>query len=131
MATTTREWQAIDTAERHIQAAVAVLNPPPRLRLEHEMVQGCDDPTDGGPPGRVFVSRRYWLLGADRGYFDALARFWGSADYRIVEDRRDSAYPYLWVEHNTDGYRVGIDANAEGDLLLGASSPCFWPEREV
>src|SRR6266545_122550 len=102
----THERQA---AERHIRDALAALGPGPALRLESDAVQACDDPTDGGPPGRVFVARRYWLLGADR---------------------RGTAYPYLWVEHESDGFRVGIDANAVGDLLLVASSPCFWPTEE-
>jgi hypothetical protein len=130
MAATTRQRQAVQTAEEHIRAALAALDPPPRLRLEHDMVQRCDDPTDGGPPGRVFVSRRYWLIGADRGAFDVLARFWAGGDYQVIEDKRSTTYPYLWVEHRGDGYRVGLDANATGDLLLGASSPCFWPTPE-
>src|SRR6266545_955456 len=123
----THERQA---AERHIRDALAALGPGPALRLESDAVQACDDPTDGGPPGRVFVARRYWLLGTDRSAFDTLARFWADHGYRIVEDRRGTAYPYLWVEHESDGFRVGIDANAVGDLLLGASSPCFWPTEE-
>jgi hypothetical protein len=124
---TVREEQALEAAERHIRAAAAALDPPPQLRLESDRVQECDDPTDGGPPGRVFVARRYWLVGADRSAFDTLAGYWSGAGYRVFEDRRESAYPFLWVQHEGDGFRVGIDANAAGDLLLGASSPCFWP----
>jgi hypothetical protein len=123
----TREQAAAQTAEEHIRRALAALDPAVTLRLESDAVQSCDDATDGGPPGRVFVARRYWLLGSGRDAFDALARFWADHGYRLLEDRRATAYPYLWVEHDVDGFRVGIDANAVGDLLLGASSPCFWP----
>ncbi len=127
MATSTPEQEAAQAAERHIRAALTAVSPAASLRLESDTVQSCDDPSDGGPAGRVFVARRYWLLGAGPGPFDALAAFWVDHGYRLVEDRRSTAYPYLWVEHEEDGFRVGLDANASGDLLLGASSPCFWP----
>jgi hypothetical protein len=127
MATLTRDQEAALTAERHIRAAAAVLDPGAELRRESDMVHACDDPTDGGPPGQVFVARRYWLVGAGPATFDTLARFWTGHGYRVLEDRRGTAYPYLWVAHEADGFRVGVDTNAAGDLLLGASSPCFWP----
>jgi hypothetical protein len=114
---------AIARADRHVRAAAAHLAAEPALRLLTAAVDGCDD-----PPGQVFVARRYELRGAGTGAFDALAAYWTGHGYRIIEDQREAAHPYLWAEHAADGYRVGLDTTTTGDLLLGASSPCFPPD---
>lgn len=126
------EVQAHTRADTHIHAAATALGPTVRLQLQSATVEPCDDPTDGGPRGRVFVARRYWLLDADPTRPDAfghLAAYWSAQGYRVLNDGRAQPYPYLWVEHPDDGYRVGVDRNATGELLLGASSPCFWPTQ--
>jgi hypothetical protein len=126
----TPETRAHTRAEEHIRAAVAALGASATLRPQTVTTAPCDDPSDGGPPGQLFVVRKYWLTGVDpalSGAFQRLAEHWASQGYRVYEDRRAAPYPYLWVEHPADGYRVGLDRNVAGDLLLGASSPCFPP----
>jgi hypothetical protein len=121
---------AIARAEEHIRAAAARLLPEPALVLQTAAVDPCDDPTDGGPPGLVFVVRRYRVYGSGPHAFDALAAYWTGHGYRILDDQRGAAHPYLWAEHAGDGYRVGLDTTLAGELLLGASSPCLGPDPD-
>ena len=33
----------------------------------------------------------------------------------------------MWVENNTDGFRMRVTASDGGRLILIATSPCVWP----
>lgn len=131
------EARATERLEQHLAAAVAVLEPTPRLTPASFLTTPCDDPTDHGPLGRVQVSRSYWLDGAGATAVDALYEHWTRAGYRVLEDGRHRTVldadgrpgpaPRLWVEHDGDGFRLTLYANRGGDLSLAATSPCIWP----
>ena len=58
------EDEAAAKVDQHIANAVAAL--PETVELEPlgpVAFASCDDPTDGGPRGRVTVSQRQWLNG--------------------------------------------------------------------
>jgi hypothetical protein len=84
-----------------------------------------EDPLDG----RVFVAAKWWLPSATKcgPAFDGLARHWLASGYRLIGDGRGDVLPYLWAEAPADGYRLGLEGNVQGRLVLGASSPLFWP----
>lgn len=93
----------------------------------------CDDPTDGGPAGRVFIEKQYEVeypagWPADQA-IPRLAEYWQQKSYRIHNDRRDKTDPSLAVE-TPDGYRASIDVFIRGaghtDIYVAGSSPCVW-----
>ncbi|GAB3972337.1 hypothetical protein V1634_07600 [Plantactinospora veratri] len=94
----------------------------------------CDDPTDGGPAGRIFVEQQYEVVfPADWPTDQAMPRladYWQQRDYRIVNDLRDHSDPKLTVEERAEGYRVSITVYNRGpgsvDIYLTGSSPCVW-----
>ncbi|KWX05161.1 hypothetical protein TH66_04955 [Carbonactinospora thermoautotrophica] len=130
------QQQADQRAEEHIQRAVAaVFTPPPRLERKLFLTSECDDPTDLGPKGRVQVSRSYWLRDLpkerNREYFDKIHEYWTHNGYRVLQDdRADPNNPALYVEHNDDAFRMTLYSSIQGDLFLGATSPCIWPTGE-
>lgn len=129
---TLTEQQARDRVEEHITDAVAALPISPRLEVQSTNRVHCDDPTDHGPLGRITIAKTYWLrdLPAEQTdeVFDAAESHWLSHDYRILDDRRDLRVPALLVESNADAFRMSLEANVQGDLLISASSPCVWPD---
>jgi hypothetical protein len=110
---TMTEDEAAQRAEEHIRGAVEALPVKPVLTLLRADSAECLDPTDGGPRGRYEVSRSYWLddLPEERNaeFVDALYEYWTANDYR-------------------DAFRMSVKQSVEGDLSLGASSPCVWPD---
>lgn len=127
--------QAAQRVEELLQETYGQL--PPGARLELFGVAGtlpCDDPTDGGPAGRVFYEKRYEVVfppdwPADRA-LPTLADYWRHRDYRVVNDLRDRSDPRLSVEHPEDGFRVTVavwnrDSGAV-DIYLTGGSPCVW-----
>ncbi len=130
---TLTEQQAMERVERHIGDAVAAL--PVNARLDEAPTVSplpCDDPSDQGPLGRVTVAKVYWLrdLPKDRTaeLFEAMHSYWLSHDYRVLDDHRDLRVPALFVESNRDAFRMSLQANVRGDLLISSTSPCVWPE---
>jgi hypothetical protein len=96
----------------------------------------CDDPSDSGPAGRVFVEKRYEVVfppnwPADQA-LPKLADYWQQRDYRIVSDLRGESDPKLAVERPGDGFRVNIAvwnrAPGSMDIYLTGSSPCVWED---
>jgi hypothetical protein len=94
----------------------------------------CDDPTDDGPAGRIFVEKRYEVVfpanwPADQA-LPKLAEHWQQRDYRIVSDLRGEDDPKLAVERPGDGFRVNIAvwnrSPGSVDIYLTGSSPCVW-----
>jgi hypothetical protein len=129
---TMTEDEAAQRAEEHIRGAVEALPVKPVLTLLRADSAECLDPTDGGPRGRYEVSRSYWLddLPEERNaeFVDALYEYWTANDYRVLTDKRDAADRFVSVEHNEDAFRMSVKQSVEGDLSLGASSPCVWPD---
>ncbi|WP_189082672.1 hypothetical protein [Mangrovihabitans endophyticus] len=95
----------------------------------------CDDPTDNGPAGRVFVEKRYQIVAPDGAAWttdqvkSGLVAYWQQQHYRPIDDRRADTIPTYRVE-TTDGYRLSIAAYDRGDhhdFTLSGNSPCLWP----
>ena len=128
---TLTEAEAYQRAEEHIQRAVASLPEKPTLTLQDESSMECLDPTDNGPRGRYEVGKTYWLddLQASRNseYLSALHEHWVSNGFRVLTDSRPDR-SFISVENNDDAFRMSVKESTEGDLSLGASSPCIWPD---
>lgn len=127
--------QAIDRVEELIKDAAAQL--PPASRLEYKSATDsfpCDDPTDLGPKGRIFVERDYWVRGLPPDHLDehfhTLQRYWTDRGY---EQTRFTTFPNLvgWkMVHTTpDGFRISLSTTGGGkSLYLRSQSPCVWPD---
>jgi hypothetical protein len=129
---TLTENEAVARLEDHLQLAAGQLDPCPRLEPGLSGTMPCDDPTDGGPMGRVFVEAHYMLRGVDpadnRRVFDTLYRFWTEHGYALLQDLRDrEKAPQLKVRHADDGFSISLRQNLADELKLSGSSPCVWP----
>lgn len=123
--------EANNRAEKYIQDAVASLQPPPRLEILSKFENSpCDDPSDHGPRGRVFVSRSYWLrdVPTERNgeVIDAVVKWWTTHDFVVTGDKRPGANLVL-VENKTDSFRMSVEESPNGNLSIGTDSPCVWP----
>ena len=133
---TMTEEQAWARLEQHLRAAIVQIEPglvAEAERAERAETMPCDDPTDGGPPGRVFVEAHYLLRAiarsANQGVFDGLHRYWTGQGYAVLRDLRGrEPAPLLTVRHPDDGISVGLRENVIGELRIFGSSPCVWPE---
>lgn len=50
----------------------------------------------------------------------SLKNFVGQIDKRPTEN-------WVSVENRTDGFSMSVQESVQGDLSLGATSPCVWP----
>lgn len=88
--------------EEHLRALESAL---PGARLEVQdppAIDQCNQPTDGGPLGRVTATRAYWIrdVPAERNaemYEIALA-FWADRGYRLLVDKRRPDGAFVQVE---------------------------------
>jgi len=129
--TLTKE-QALQRAKEHVKKVVAALPVEPSLSKQSGGSMECADPSDNGPRGRYTVDRTYWLndLPKDRNaeFVNTLYRYWKNNNYRILTDERARDDSFISVEHNGDAFRMSVTQSDEGNLSLGASSPCVWPD---
>ncbi|MCK2239808.1 MULTISPECIES: hypothetical protein [unclassified Crossiella] len=126
--------QAAERVEEHVRQALTQL--PPETRTERISLKSnspCDVPSDNGPPGRVQVSNSYQLHGLDPAqftrYFDTLKNYWTGNNHTVLNDDRPKDW-FLWVQHNGDAFRITLQGNHLGELYLGATSPCIWPDGQ-
>src|SRR5699024_5038176 len=126
--------QAAERADEHVKRAVAALPVEPSLRpldVGNSPLE-CKDPTDNGPPGRYEVGTTYWLEDIPKSrnteFINILYRHWTHNNYRILADDRSRDDKFISVEHNEDAFRMSVQLSDQGDLSLGASSPCVWPD---
>ncbi|HET9517999.1 MAG TPA: hypothetical protein VFO77_09765 [Actinoplanes sp.] len=134
MQSTATGVQATERVEDLLQEAYRQLPPGATLKPRGGVAElPCDDPTDNGPAGRVFIEKVYQVAfpagwPADRA-LPALVQYWQPPQYRVHNDRRDAPDPRFAVE-TTDGYRVSIEVFVRPagnlDVYLGGSSPCVW-----
>jgi hypothetical protein len=48
--------------------------------------------------------------------------------FAVLDNSRPSATQMLlWQEHLDDGFRITLQCNDLGELLLIVTSPCVWP----
>lgn len=123
--------QAEQRVEEYFREALAVL--PPQARPEPGLIDtyDCDDPTDNGPTGRKIASVDYQIhdLPPEENpkYVADLERWWRDHNFRILDDERPKRES-IWVENNSDGFRMRVTSSAKGRLVLIATSPCVWPD---
>jgi hypothetical protein len=129
--TTITLQEANTRVEKYITDAVTGLAPQPRLELlSREEAGDCSDPTDHGALGRVLASRGFWLRdipeARNADMINTLVQWWKDHNFVILADDRPSRN-YVWAENKADGFRMAVQESAQGDLSLGATSPCVWP----
>lgn len=130
MELTMNQEEAEERVEELITEATAVL--PDSLELEPlggMTANPCDDLANGGAEGPVSVGRTYWLDGLpvteNEASVELLLEFWAVNGYRVTDDRRPDS---VFVEHEEGSFRMSVQASVEGDLSIGASSPCVQRE---
>jgi hypothetical protein len=128
---TMNQDEAATRVREHIDEAVAAL--PEGAELEERrgtLFGSCDDASDGGPPGRVTVSERFWVRGLpvedNEANAELMLEHWTGNGYRVLRDERPDRLT-ISVEHEEDSFRVTLRVSDEGSLSLGASSPCVRP----
>jgi hypothetical protein len=131
---TMTQKQATDRVEQLIHDTVAALSPKPRLEIIDYMSQptSCVDPTDGGSPDRTVISHSYWLRGVPHGRNGDIGRqveaYWKSKGYKITAVQGlDTNKPDINGYTQPDEFLISIETNVDGDLDIGATSPCIWP----
>jgi hypothetical protein len=130
---TLTEEQAFARLEEHLRQAIAQVQPAAGAEPGMRITVPCDDPSDGGPPGRVFVEAHYWLHGVpperNRAVLDALYDYWAAHGYHVLSDQRTlEQAPQLKVVHREDSFVVILRQNLADQLEILGSSPCVWPE---
>lgn len=116
------ESDAYDRVESYVRRAATAL--PTDARLEAAAAPSSVE-CKGEPSGRVMVVSTYFVRDvpyADE-HFDAMLAWWESHDFKVLDDLRPERH-YVWVENKTDGFRMSLRDNANGEVLLGAESPC-------
>jgi hypothetical protein len=134
--TTMTGAQAKQRTEQLIQQAAAQLPPGAQLKpTGTTKFAACDDPTDGGPQGRVFAELHYDVIYPQPNMLQQaipqLATYWQSQGYRIKKDMRDNReFARLGVEDPADEFYVEIVVyhrnGGQIDAQLVGSSPCIW-----
>lgn len=123
--------RANQVAEDYVERARTVLPPSTKLELQEKFEDyPCTDPDDQGPAGRRIASRTYQVDGLQKSdipaAFDAVLKWAGANHFSVL--KHEPVNEYLWLENKGDGFRMTIEANRAGELFVGSSSPCVWPE---
>ena len=128
--TTMTKDQAMQRVDELVRDAIAVLPATARLEvISATAPQACDDPTDNGPKGRLFASNSYWIRDVPKEgnarYVADLRRWWSDHGFEVVTDAWEKAQ-VITLENAANGFRMSL-GGPDGDLNIGASSPCVWP----
>ncbi|MCL2584257.1 MAG: hypothetical protein FWE35_17570 [Streptosporangiales bacterium] len=80
---------------------------------------------------RVQVSRSYFLQGVPKQAHSSIAKqiqhIWKAKGYRIYgTSHLDTANPQVFAD-TTDGFLMALSTEGNGQLNIGATSPCVWP----
>lgn len=121
--TTVSESDAYDRVEAYVRRAVTAL--PADAQLETAAAP-ASEPCKGEPADRVIVVSSYFVRGLadDNKHFDTMLRWWEAHDFELLDDLRPERH-YIWVRNKSDGFRMSLQANDKGELLLAAQSPCL------
>ena len=117
------ESQAYDRVESYVRRSATAL--PADARLEAAAAPSSVA-CKGEPSGRVMVTSTYFLRGLadDNKHFDSMLRWWQAHDFELLDDLRPERH-YVWVRNTKDGFRMSLRDNNNGELLMGAESPCL------
>ncbi|AUI63174.1 hypothetical protein B1H26_14560 [Amycolatopsis sp. BJA-103] len=90
----------------------------------------CLDPTDGGSGERVIATRTYQVHELPKenipAYFTAAKTWAANHSFRVLDNNPPNEY--LWLENNSDAFRMAVEANPLGAMYITATSPCVWPD---
>ncbi|MBP2330766.1 hypothetical protein JOF56_011151 [Kibdelosporangium banguiense] len=108
-----------------VRQVLAHLNPLGSVKIAGDPTP-CDDPTDGGEPGRVTAVAQYevYIAGDLLPHVDTLHTWLTGNGFQILKDARPN---YLWAERLADGFRMAVQTNDLGAFFVTATSPCVWP----
>lgn len=130
MKNTITQAEAQQQAEGYVHDAVNALSQNLHLETILSETAPCSDPSDNGPRGRVFASNRYWIRGLPKDQnkqtVDTLRQWSERQGFAVVSDAWEKA-KYITLENASNGFRLAIQESSQGDLSIGASSPCVWP----
>lgn len=117
------ESEAYDRVEAYIRRAANAL--PDQARIE-AAAPSSSEPCKGAPTGRVRVVTNYFVrdIAVEDKQFDTMLKWWEAHDFALLDDLRPERH-YIWVRNNADGFRMSLRTNDNGELELGAESPCL------
>ncbi|MFI6536081.1 hypothetical protein ACIBHY_26780 [Nonomuraea sp. NPDC050547] len=122
--------QATTRVEQLIRDTAAALTPTPRLELIPHDADECVHENE--PPGKISVSRAYWLRGIPKSANMDIARqvraYWEAQGHRIVSTGGlDVGHPSIGGESRPDGFILALTWVAGDNLYLASTSTCVWP----
>jgi hypothetical protein len=119
------ESDAYDRVEAYVRRAATAL--PAGTSLE-AAAPPASEACKGERTDRVKVVSSYFVRGLayDDKHFDTMVRWWESHDFELLDDLRPERH-YVWVRSKSDGFRMSVRENENGELLLSAQSPCLTP----
>lgn len=130
MTTTITQAEAERVVEDYVRQAAQALSADLRLEVIGSSTAPCTDPSDNGPQGRVFASNRYWIRGLPRERNEQSVQAflqWSQQQGFAIQADEWAKTKVITLEKETDGFRMAIQESSVGDLSIGASSPCVWP----
>lgn len=118
--------QANELVAQYLDEARAVLPPQAEFQpRDQEKAGSCD--AGGRDNGMVLATKSYRISGLEKDkipdYFANLRQWWESNGYTVLREEPG----YLWVQHDSDEFRLTLKSNDEGRMALIATSPCVWP----
>ncbi len=120
------EGQAEDRVKEHITESTTTALPE---SLELESFGGFTKPACENPD-LISVGQKNWLRGLEpednEEHVEALHEYWTGNGYTVSEDQRPDDLS-VFVRNDEDDFTMSVNESAEGDLSVGASSPCIDP----
>lgn len=128
---TITQAQALARVEQLIKETADMIKPGPRLELDRTSLElaKCHSPTDGGSEDRVIVDRGYYLRDIPKDQIGQVAKqireYWQQQGHIIEGFSKDGTT--IAAHSRPDDFLLSLDGTGDDVLLLGASSPCVWP----
>lgn len=129
---TITQQQAVARVDRLLRDTGAAITPRPRLVVDKPgtQVTSCLEEPEGSSDARVQPAGEYFLQGvpqqARASVAEQIMRFWKAKGYAVDAFHMGTSDPQV---HGTtqDNFLVALEPNGGGELSIGASSPCVWP----
>ncbi|GAB3481436.1 hypothetical protein GCM10027440_21070 [Nocardiopsis coralliicola] len=119
------EKEARERVEMHVRSSIAGLPEEPDLRpFRPPASTTCREDV------LVTVTQRFWLdglSGDSEAHVDAVVAEWEATGFEIVTDERPED-TFVSAVHEDDGFSMSIKESVQGDLSIGATSPCLHPD---
>lgn len=130
---TMTQSQATARIQQILQGTGPFISPRPRLEIDkRDTYTGpCLEEPPGHSDARVQISRAYVLQGVPKQANASVAaqvlHGWKSKGYKVSTFRTGTSSPQI---HGTagDNFLISLQSNSQGQLTIGATSPCLWPD---